>query len=209
VKQLSRKITKSVILLLITVLLVSSLGFINLARAQPLPSDFAIVVSLAEGTTITSNNVTLLIELSSKGVWWSLQSAQVTYYLDDQFFGQADYPPQIITTIANLTQGEHKIEIKGEGTYFGYFREMGTGKVILNPITVNFNVNSEPTQLTQQPTQTNQTTQLSGNPFSSLAMVLSGVIAGAVIVSVALLVIYRKKIRKLDKRSEETDRKDN
>jgi hypothetical protein len=48
------------------------------------------------------------------------------------------------------------------------------------------------------------------NGFSKMAMLLSGGIAGALIVCVALLVIYRKvKIEKLDNRSEEAANKDN
>jgi hypothetical protein len=120
---------------------------------------------------------------------FSYHESNVSYYLDGKIFCPINLENESVVEkvnkgysilLMNLTYGEHKIQVKGE-SIASYFRDINT-RINFESATVSFYIK--------------QPEQLSGNPFSSMAMLLSGVIAGAVIVSVALLVIYRKQYLK-------------
>jgi hypothetical protein len=188
VRKLPRKITKSIILLLMAVLLVSSLAcFCNLVRAEP-----AFTLSIdapIENMTYAQSNLEINIVISYFPSL-RLDSLKLTYYLDEQpiaskviyetHTGHMDVnlgnwdnsTANDRITLTDLSIGKHTFQVKGNGT--GEYIAIGNAYESFETSVINFSVEKQ---------NSNQTISTA---------ILSGVIAGAVIVSIALLAIYRK-----------------
>jgi hypothetical protein len=191
---LEKKLSYFGILLLMAVLVVSSFSIIDVVSAD---GPIVTIFSPLNDSTVESQSVrvSFKVELPPNSCYLN-DLTEVICYLDGQL---CDKPSISIDrsswtsgsgelNLTGLSEGKHTLIINGSATINAPPIAMYAPWAI-NPVNVTFYV-IEPTQ---QPTQTNQTTQQSGNPFSSMAMVLSGVIAGVVIVSIALLIIYRKQ----------------
>jgi hypothetical protein len=104
--------------------------------------------------------------------------------------------------LPNLPAGRHSLTI-----YANYLDSQNNN--IVDQSTVNFTITNtvKPTLIpvtptpsaspTMQGTNSPKTTQITDNSFTGQAMLLSSVIAGAVIVAIALVVVYRKHSLKL------------
>jgi hypothetical protein len=207
------------------VLLVSFSGYINLGSSY-VPSIIVNVKSPIQGATYQSNNVTVKVEgaLDTDGI--SSEESFLTYcYLDGKLYAQTSYTE--ITTdpttgnvieiteinLIHLTQGKHEIKVDTEADWNRWIN-LGiydTGKQIVNTVTISFFVDLTAITPTPKQTQTiapplTPTLQIIDNTFSNLVIILSGVIAGAVIVSIALLVIYRKHSLKLKVKGDGTEK---
>jgi hypothetical protein len=102
--------------------------------------------------------------------------------------------------VNGLSQGNHTIQLRGKCSYevsTSDWREpLDTVNIDISSSVVSFQVSSsrqtqQPTQ-SIEPSQTSQSSQLPTGSFSNMAMLLSGAIAGGVIVCIALVIIYRK-----------------
>ncbi|MCW4025622.1 MAG: hypothetical protein NWF01_11405 [Candidatus Bathyarchaeota archaeon] len=135
--------------------------------------------------------------------WFLLNSTIVKYYLDGQLISQqqipesysSDEPSRIYNAplptggglvLNNLAQGEHTLQITGAVHLSWMYYAIPVDESF--DAQVNFKVIAA---------QTNQTSQIPNTSFSRTPLLLSGGIAGAVIVAVALLVVYRKHSLKL------------
>jgi hypothetical protein len=170
-------------------LLVSSLGYVNLAlAAQTFPVK---VESPIEGAVYTSSEVILKISASSHYPNEYIHSVTVNYNLDNQTTGTISltvtHETQDVSNaigeivLTGLSQGSHQVSITGETSGGYYFTSETYSGVPLTPVAINFFVN------------------LGVAPKVS-AIIVGGAIAGAVIVSIALLVIYRNQ--RLGKKSQ-------
>jgi hypothetical protein len=206
VRQLSTKISKKALVLVVALLMLS--GFISpqldTTKANPtgpfstLPTpidtkkDFDIAIqSPLEGSTFATYNATVdfLVKINDMSI--NPASMMYTSYLDGkEIFDNPNYFSSLgpenhgVFILTGLSQGAHKLTI---GVFMiseppPNYERAGS----YHNETVIFFV---ATQSTQAPTQ-------SHDSFSSLAMIFSGVIAGVIIISIALLVIYRKQCLK-------------
>jgi hypothetical protein len=193
VRKLTGKITKSIILLLMALLLVSIVPFFGSASRTPVYR--TTVATPISGSIINSTSVEINFGVSNPTQDpFAILSMQTSIFLDGIKCGQVETNSSTGSfNLTGLTQGEHTLQVNVtitlENIFFG-----GIGDMNLDPVTAKIGVNlpkSTPT-ITQE-TSISQPTQLPNNSFSFLAMILGVVIAGAVIVSIALLVIYRKQ----------------
>jgi hypothetical protein len=200
VRALSRKITKSMILLLIAVLYFSIFtSFSNVKAYSPSFSgtDFNLSVNIANNATYTTSSMTRVIEVSTKDDSITLLYANVTWYLDSkepstlEFFSPTS-PHSFIRTfnITELSNGEHTIRIEGYA-YASYGWE-GTKLIKLNPTTVSFNViyPQQPTQSTQ-PTDSPTVTPAS-KPLTLEIYLVEIFFAVLIVICILIWVIYRK-----------------
>jgi hypothetical protein len=196
-------------------LLVSSLGFsVSVTAVSHSSSDFSLnfYPLIGDNETFTDENISLtfLVSPISNGITPS--SFYVAYYLDGKYYGEAyssrlDYlsdSPEGGVTIYHgmeleiffneLTQGEHKLEINGTLSVI-YADGSSPELITLNPFIANFYVNLP----TEQPanTTTDEQNAKSNLFYSRSAMILLEIIGVAVLVSFALLIIYKKsKVQK-------------
>jgi hypothetical protein len=201
VRKLTSKITKNIILLM-ALILISSLCFVDLTWVNALSDPvFVMQVSSPMENTTYVGDVEVIVFVTYNS-WLSEQSFQTDCYLDGQFYSQInlvnkdegsgptlkdeDYEPGIAIgniSLRYLPDGAHTLEVKCIATgHWSVYpgpnpnETLGSGRIVFF--------------------EESQLNNLSNNSYSTLVMVLSGVIAGAVIVSVAIVVIYRKQILK-------------
>ena len=204
---LSRKLTKSIVFL-IAVLLFSSLGCINFVKAQNSPN-YPINVNLldpADGATFNGGVVfqvyipQWLNSQSEPGV--EVYDVHATILLDGFIYGTPNQPVffyyqsqeyLLFAYLTNLTNGEHKIQVIGNAVVVIDEGVLAPNGMSYYPINITEAFNSPINSFSVNATKTTQTSQVTGSPFSNWAMILSGVIAGVIIVSITLLVIYRKQ----------------
>jgi hypothetical protein len=186
------------------VLLVSSLGYVDLGGAESKYFYGITIESPITGATLNTDNVTVKLQVTHSP-WLEIDSLQANCYLDNQLYTQVqlleategylgtsknsytDMTPSIANGelfLQKLSRGSHTLEVNA------------TGKgqtIIINSVSVNEDLNSVVATFYVNVSSTTPIPNTSITSFSTLAMVLSGVVAGAVIVSIALLVIYRKQ----------------
>jgi hypothetical protein len=190
---LKKKLSYFVILLLMAVLLVSIVPFFG--SASPTPVYITTIESPTSGSIINSSNVEINFGVSNPTQDpYAILSMQTSIFLDGIKCGRVETNSSTGSfNLTGLTQGGHTIKISVtvtlENMFFG-----GIGDMSLDPVTAEIGVNlPQSTPILTQETSMSQPTQLPNNSLSILAMILSGVIVGAVLVSITLLVIYRKQ----------------
>jgi hypothetical protein len=215
---LSTKITKSIILLLMTVLLVSSIGYVNFVKANPAPLGYPsmkINWSCSNNTIFTSNKVNVNFNISFSDIlitygWGGLKPnytvttkiTSISCLLDSkQVPLTSSASGTYFVNLTGLSEGKHSLFLglicKNEGEQFNQdiknldfdnFSHLGWIPYFSEQFYFNVQTNKE-----------------------SLPIIPIAVGASlAVIVAIALVVVYWKtKIKKLDNRSEEAVNKDN
>jgi hypothetical protein len=183
VKWLSTKITKSIILLLIGVLLVSFANLTYLVKANPAIATEVSISGIVDGATYNNDSLALTMKVDDFFLNYTFPDSNINFYLDGQVLCKVNFVNGSDTILLNnLTQGEHKIYVNGHATYTAN----NSNSIIasFNSATASFNIDFKPTQQTVS--------------FSSIAIIT----LSAVIVSVALLVIYRKQnLKRKDKQA--------
>jgi hypothetical protein len=149
---LSTKITKSIIILM-AVLLVTTLGFVNIGICSP-TINISIVPPI-EGIMFTSENLTVKVSVTygnpSNYPFPNPSIIQVTYYLDQRLISQI---PLALTSqdmfgfnangeilLTNMSQGPHKLLITGEASGTYYLSDQTFSDVPLTPVSTSFFVN--------------------------------------------------------------------
>jgi hypothetical protein len=198
---LKKKISYSVIFLLMAVLLVSYLGFMNLVSAQKVYFNPTIDAPV-NGSTFNSNSISVNVTIEYPEML-ELITLSNAVYLDGGYdcsitfspttaVNQTTYKSVGSVTMHNLTEGTHTLQIKGSGYVKFHWPTGQPWSHLPVPYTANENFKTEPITFyinLEQHTATPQPTQ---NSFSDLSMITAGIIVGTII-SVALLVIYRKQ----------------
>ena len=135
---------KGIILLLMALLLVSFLGFVNLSAAE----NKADVYLMSPVNGLTYNESKVMVSLSVRA-----ESAQLNCYLDGKVYNGFGWETneQVSFFLLNLSQGQHKIEIRGNAVivvdplfevFYGVHSPRAT--VEINPEIVHFFVNLAP-----------------------------------------------------------------
>jgi hypothetical protein len=198
-----RKITKSMMLLLMAALMVSSLGYvysINLsATLTPIPKqeqvwlDISIISPTEDSTTSNNLTVTFIVAVNTMSIHSGPLSFSTNIDGKNGPYGYLRDPPDGYNrstsygefNLTNLVAGSHKLTLQ---SFFIYYTSNFSDKIgVDNNKTVSFTVDAP------------NMPKLVETQLSTLSIILGGAIAGTVIVAVALLVIYRKHSLKLKK----------
>jgi hypothetical protein len=222
VRELSTKATRSIILLLIAVLLVQTFCFLNLANAQDpsvhSSSDFIISIDNPIEGAVFNKNYVIVQTILKNGYFQltgSFDSVDILYYLDGQLYshGQSgiNLNYSVSTTygefnLTGLPSGTHELKVGVHIVYSYAFAPSPRWEPKVSNATVHFTILTPTQKPTNQLTPTLTKAPMQTTLFSNLAMILSGVIAGTVIVSVALLIVYRKHSLKMKVDGDSTEK---
>jgi hypothetical protein len=178
---------------------VLSLCLVNTAEAK---GEFSIHVdNPILGENYSDQNLSVKYTVSYRSIWYLEELISVNCFLDGQLYsqtkinetetGDANYYNSTLSNASgeffldHLAVGEHTLQITGNGSIGFLYYGIDSVESFDSGV-INFSIGEK-----------NQPTQL---PFSSLPVILGGVIAGTVLAATVITVLYfRRKPNKADK----------